>query len=400
MRSHLALSFALILAASVMSGCVTTQTPATEPTELDEASAAPVLLPDPITAFEVLPGVTLDGGGNGIAIDEARSLVFNSRAGGGFAIVDVSRPDHPELLGTNGEVGNIRDVDVVRWNNTTFAVASASDDGIHVLDTTDPTDPRLVATADTYASHTLTWLPGTPYVYNSNGFLPDRLIPVLDLSDPANPVDHVIEIPLTVAGLPVQSDGCHDITVRPDLGLAFCAGGGSFYTAGGGETLILDISEDPLAPTFIGVVDNPSIMYHHQALASEDGTLLFINDEFIAPNCQGGDLPMLGSRGQTTAAMWIYDIEDPTAPELVSWVQPNSNEPVVNCGSHFGDLVDGTDYVVWGWYQGGTVLIDVSDPGMPRIVDRVAPSGSVWEARYHAGVVYGSASELDVLRLA
>ena len=74
-------------------------------------------------------------------------------------------------------------------------------------------------------------------------------------------------------------------------------------------------------------------------------------------------------------------------------------DPMGNCGSHFGDVVDGTDFLVWGWYGGGTLLIDVSDKANPAIAQQVAPHGSIWDARYFNGHVYSADSGVSVLRV-
>lgn len=389
---------ALLVATVALAGCVTSDEPPN--VETTAPAAEPVTtfeLPDPITGLDPVAALDLGGGGNGIWIDEARNLLYSTNGGAGFFVVDISDPENPVQISDLPAVGSARDVDMLEWDNRTFAVLASG--GIDLVDVTDPYNPFLVWEGDGYGAHNVASVPGTPYIYDSSGFAPEKLIPVLDITVPEDPVWHVIEIPLTVNSLPVQSDGCHDITVRVDLGMAYCAGGGTFYVAGGGETLIMDISKDPLNPEFIGHIDNPSIVYHHQALASEDGKFLYIDDEhIIVDNCQGADVPGLGSRGQTTGAMWIYDISDPALPVMRSWVQPMVVASP-NCGSHFGDLVDGAGMVVFGWYSGGTILIDVSNPDEPRVVDQLAPSGSTWDARYHNGHVYGSANSLDVLRL-
>ncbi len=391
------LVFAL-LPALLVAGCLVQEEPdaATPDAETPETFAE-FPLPGNITALDPLAALDLGGGGNGIWIDEERHLLFSTNGGAGFHIVDIQDPAHPVELGDVSE-GYVRDVDIVRWQNRTYAVA-ADNAGIYVIDTTDPTAPNVIAYEDAYAAHNLAAVPGTPYVYASSGFLPNKWIPVLDITLPEDPQWSVIDIPAIMDNVPIQSDGCHDITVQAHLGRAYCAGGGSFYTAGGGESILLDISQDPLHPGFLGVVDNPSIMYHHQALASEDGRFLYINDEFLAPNCQGATLPMLGSRGQTTAAVWIYDISDPKNPELRSWIQPYASPPRVNCGSHFGNVIDGTSFLVWGWYEGGTVLIDVAEPDRPIVVDIYDPSGSTWDAHYFNGHVFSSAERLDVFRV-
>lgn len=373
----------------------------------DGAETAPEL-PETLSTLAPVTAVETDGSGTGVWVDEQRDLLLSANGGAGLQVFNISEPGTPTLVGQLGDI-YARDVDLMRHDGATWAILAGGGEGIHVVDIADPREPGLVTTADEWGSHNVAVVPGTPYVYDATavgpqGKLANPVVPVLDLSTPSQPAWHEIEIPATVAQVPTQSDGCHDVVVRVDLGQAFCAGGGSMYRMGGGETFIWDISADPLSPEWVGVIDNPSIVYHHQALASEDGALLFINDEHIAPNCNSQDVGPLEAQ-QPTAALWVYDISDPTNPALEGYLQADNPtadtpDPDANCGSHFGDLVDGRDAVVWGWYQGGTVLIDTSDPARPVIIDQTAPaSGQTWEAEYHAGHVYGSSGNLEVFAI-
>jgi hypothetical protein len=363
-------------------------------------NATTEVLPEEITGLAELSTVSTEGSGTGIWIDEERDLLVSANGGGGLQLFDVSEPDETEQVGSLGDL-YARDADVLRWNGSTYAILAGADEGIHVVDIDDPSEPELVASADEHSSHNVAVVPGTPYVYDATavgaqGKATNPIIPVLDLTNPDDPSWTTIDIPAQVNGQATQSDGCHDVVVRQDLGKAFCAGGGSMYQMGGGETFIWDISEDPTQPVWEGIVDNPSIVYHHQALASADGDLLFINDEHIAPNCNGVSEGPVDAR-QTTAAMWVYDISDPANPEMRDYVQVTDEAVNDNCGSHFGDLIEDRDVVTWGWYEAGTLLVDVSNPDDVQIADRIDPVGSTWDAKYHDGHVFGSSGDLQVL---
>jgi hypothetical protein len=402
----LALALALALLAVPVVGCI-----GDTGEQVDETSTEPVenttedepVLPDEIGGFAQADTLNTEGSGTGIWIDEQRDLVLSANGGGGLQIFDVSEPENAEKIGTLGDI-SARDVDLLRWNGTPYAVLADSSEGIHIVDTSTPSDPELVATADEYSSHNLAAVQGTPYVYDSTaaGAVAkadgSAVVPVLDLTTPSEPSWETFPIPGAVNGQPIQSDGCHDVWVSEDREMAYCAGGGGFYTAGGGETFIWDISQSVTDPAWVGVIDNPSIMYHHQAVPSEDGNHVYINDEFLAPNCRSMQPIESGPAvEQTTAAMWIYNVSDPENPTLESYVQNPEDTPHANCGSHFGDRIDGREVLSWGWYEGGTMLIDVEDPADPVILDEIDPEGSTWDARYHEGYVYGSSGNLQVL---
>jgi hypothetical protein len=405
MRSSLALATALLLITVPVVGCIGssgTGAPAEAANATDpatnESSTSP--LPEDITGLAELDTVSTEGSGTGIWIDEQRDVLVSANGGGGLQLYDVSDADNVTKLGSVGDL-SARDADILRYDGTTYAILAGSSEGIHVVDIDDPSEPEHVVSADKYGAHNVASVPGTPYIYDAtavgaDGKATNPIIPVLDISNPEDPSWTTIDIPAEVNGQPTQSDGCHDVVVRQDLGKAFCAGGGSMYAAGGGETFIWDISDDVTDPVWEGVIDNPSIMYHHQALASEDGDLLMINDEFIAPNCNGASQGPVDAR-QTTASMWVYNISDTQNPQLMDQVQVIDEDQNANCGSHFGDLVDGREMVTWGWYEAGTLLIDISEPSDTEIVDRIDPEGSTWDAKYHDGHVYGSSGDLQVL---
>ncbi|MBW3581775.1 MAG: hypothetical protein KY455_01630 [Euryarchaeota archaeon] len=412
---------ASLFAVSLLAGCIGDEP--SIPTTDEDLSYTVFALPETISGIEAVTSVGTEGGGTGIWFDEDRHLAISANGGAGLHIIDVSDPLNASVIGRLGEI-YARDADFLEYNGTKYALLAGGREGIHVIDITDPTEPVLVFTAEDHPSHNVAAVPGTPYVYNAQPFVRDILVPntpsgvpnvgptpldtdrgstILDISQGTNGTWTEIPFPADWDGVRLTSNGCHDVVVRTDLDRAYCAGGGYEYREGGGETFIWDIADDPRKPKFIGMVDNPFIVYHHQAIVSEDGTILYINDEHIFPNCNRADAGPLSVQ-QPTAAMWVYDISDPADPEMLSWLQPaDPNGPVPepngNCGSHFGDIIDGTSFLVWGWYQGGTLLIDVSDPTMPEIVQQVVPKSSVWDARYFNGHVYGSDDDLSVFRV-
>lgn len=420
-----ALVLAALVSLTAVAGCIGTDPDADVATDgTYDALFTAFLLPDVITGLDELVLLDDSGSAAGVWIDETRNLLLASHHGNGLSITDISDPSNAKMLGLLADF-YARDVDFMEWNGTNYAILAGGGQGIHVVNIDDPYNPILVFTAEDHASHNVATVPGTPYVFNAQPYVKDRLgsnVPsnpvtgvgptpldtdrgstILDISEGTNGTWTEIPFPADWDGVPLTSNGCHDVTVRMDLGLAFCAGGGYEYREGGGETFIWDISKDVLAPKFIGMADNPFIVYHHQAIPSEDGNYLHLNDEHIFPNCQRADTAA-GTVGQPTAAMWVYDIRDRTDPQLVSWLQaPDPAGPVPdpdgNCGSHFGDIIDGTEYLVWGWYAGGTLLIDATDKANPVIVEQVAPHGSIWDSRYHNGHVYSGDAGISVLRV-
>lgn len=349
----------------------------------------------------------LPGGGQGIWVHEG--LLYSTN-GADLHIVDVSDPTAPADLGALEGVG-ARDVDVLEWDGVLYAVLAGSGRGMHVVDVSDPTEPVLATTVELPSAgvHNLATVPGTPYIYSS-GASATRQIDVLDITDIDNPVVHTFDIPAIMNGVELNSDGCHDISVRVDLGRAYCAGGGGQYQTGGGETFIWDISEDPTDPVWVNFVDDDRIVYNHQAFVDDAGHYLIVNDENLGPNCVSADLPGLPSTEDPQvpfAAAWVWDISDESDPVLRGLLQNDAvtrhatTDPALlvqdaNCGSHFGDLVRGTQQFVMGWYGGGTLLIDFSNPEEMKVIDYHEATGSTWDTRYFDGHVYHSSGDLQV----
>ncbi len=401
-------SLAFLLIAAAFAGCVGSDDLPIE----GEVDLGPVFeIPDTLTGFGETVSIELERGGQGIWVEDD---ILYSTNGGDLEIVDVTDPQNPVFLSNLTDVG-ARDVDLLEWEGKLYAMLAGSGKGLHVVDVTDPLMPELVTTVvmPSAGVHNLASVPGTPYVYSS-GASGDRKIDVLDITDPMNPAIHTFAIPASFDGVPVNSNGCHDISVRPDLGRAYCAGGGSRYMSGGGETFIWDITEEAggvTNPTWVAMIDDPRLIYHHQAFVNDAGTILVINDEYIAQNCYHaelpGDIPIVEDNAQIPfAAAWIYDVSDESNPVQMSFVQNPSGwngedlpEQGGNCGSHFGDLIPGHDAFVMGWYQGGTMMVDFSNPADPVILDIAPALGSTWDAQVYNGHVFHSSSDLLVTQL-
>lgn len=366
-----------------------------------------------VSGFGAATATAAPGSGQGIWLHQDHLYWTN---GGDLALFDVSDPAAPVQVGLLEGV-SARDVDVLEWQGTLYALLATNNNEMHIVDVSDPSDPALLATHETDVGvHNLAAVPGTPYVYNS-GASADRVIEVVDITTPSAPTSHTFPIPAEMDGTMLNSDGCHDVTVRVDLGRAYCAGGGGQYGSGGGETFIWDITEEAggvLDPTWVSFLDDPRVVYNHQAMVNDDGTLLIVDDEFIAPNCVRADLPGVPSTQDPqvpTGAAWIWDVSDESNPQLLGFVQndaatrfvegmqPDLAPQLANCGSHFGDVIPGNDAFVMGWYGGGTLLVDYEDPENPVIADVLEAQGSTWDARVHRGHVFHASGDLLVTPL-
>ncbi len=193
--------------------------------------------------------------------------------------------------------------------------------------------------------------------------------------------------------------GCHDITVRSDLGLAAgaCSGNG----------ILLDIS-DPVHPVRIDAVTDPNYAFWHSANFSNDGTKVLFTDEWGGggqPRCRATD-PM------NWGADAIFNLNKGKLTLASYYKMPAPQTELENCVAHNGSLIPipGRDIEVQSWYQGGVSIVDFTDINHPieigyfdrGPVDGIKHAmGGQWSTYWYNGYIYGSeiARGVDVFKL-
>jgi hypothetical protein len=193
--------------------------------------------------------------------------------------------------------------------------------------------------------------------------------------------------------------GCHDITVRSDLGLAAgaCSGNG----------ILLNIS-DPVHPVRIDAVTDPNYAFWHSANFSNDGTKVLFTDEWGGggqPRCRATD-PM------NWGADAIFHLNKGKLTLASYYKMPAPQTELENCVAHNGSLIPipGRDVEVQSWYQGGVSIVDFTDAAHPfevgyfdrGPVDGVKRAmGGQWSTYWYNGFIYGSeiARGVDVFKL-
>jgi hypothetical protein len=193
--------------------------------------------------------------------------------------------------------------------------------------------------------------------------------------------------------------GCHDITVRSDLGLAAgaCSGNG----------ILLNIS-DPVHPVRIDAVTDPNYAFWHSANFSNDGTKVLFTDEWGGggqPRCRATD-PM------NWGADAIFKLNKGKLTLASYYKMPAPQTELENCVAHNGSLIPipGRDVEVQSWYQGGISIVDFTDVTHPieigyfdrGPVDGIKHAmGGQWSTYWYNGYIYGSeiARGVDVFKL-
>ncbi len=374
------ISMSLVLPA--FAGCISPGAETDAATSGGDEASAPVMIPDVIAGIELLANVPFSGG-NDLAFEGQYAYV--STHGNGMHVIDISDPTNPVEVSVVECSG--KDIDVIQLETRRIVViASQSDDGcpessprggIRLVDVTKPAEPAVLAQVPLeFGAHTLTPYGDTGLIYVSAYDLTNPLkYHRSDIVDITNPDDPKLAgaFPFPATSL---SHGCHDILAEPHRDRAICAG----IT----ETMIWDTT-DPLSPKVVSTIRNPGISIHHSAATARDGTLLILGDEY------GGALaPACNPSGQgPTGALWFYDITNIADPQVLGFLPPPPGGPGKVCTAHNFNVIEGRDAMVAGFYSGGTVLVDFSNPASPKMLQQQAPAdGSAWAAYYYNGYVY------------
>lgn len=235
---------------------------------------------------------------------------------GGLYVVDVTDPASPSLTATV-EAGIAHDV--VTWRGYAYTVTGHEEDGSEgaIHDLSDPTSPELVGSFPT--AHNL-FVSDRGYLYAAQpGVVMYDLVP-----DPTSP-EHVWD--------DGETEG-HDVAVVDDLLLDFHAFEGTF----------LYDNTDPLNPELSNSYSG-GVRVHHSGWPSGDREYLFVNDELPGNLNQQPDITVFEVESRNVVG---------TYRDTTSTVH-NSYELC--------------DRLVVSYYTLGLVLLDVSDPTSPTLLD-------------------------------
>jgi hypothetical protein len=188
------------------------------------------------------------------------------------------------------------------------------------------------------------------------------------------------------------TNGCHDITAYPEIGIAAgaCMGNG----------LLIDIS-DPANPERIDDVMDDNFSFWHSANFKNDGSAVMFTDEWgggSGARCRATDRLEWGANA-------IYDIVDTAEGKKLEFASyykmPAVQTSTENCVAHQANIVPvpGRDIIVQAWYQGGLSVFDWTDTSNPQEIgyfdrgpifeDRLT-LGGFWSGYWYNGKVYGS----------
>lgn len=361
----------------------------------------------------------------------------------GFRIFDISNPTSPQLLSDFACRGPQNDVSVYQIRgrlylfqsidraqtsphcaasqdtpivtDTDGARASYGFEGIRMFDITNPAAPVFLTAAQTACgSHTHTLVPDPArqrlHLYVSSYPLGSGITPTNQRHNPRPCVAphskiSIVDVPfanptqLTVREVPLSSDtafaprrnppfkACHDIqaVLYLDLAVGSC----------GGDVQIWDISDranpattDESKHTHF---HNPQWDFMHNAMVTWDGEVMAVVDETGG----GGGAECDGSASDD-GFMYLYDVVepgDPAGPEIGRYIIPRAQGTQI-CVTHNGQIIpvdDGRYLASLASYQGGTSIVDFTDPGAPREIGYIDTENSdAWSSYWYNGYVFAN----------
>jgi hypothetical protein len=289
-------------------------------------------------------------------------------------------------------------------------------EGVHVIDVSDPQNPDVIAFVDTpCGSHTATGVPDLAnnrfLIYSSpsaNTTFGSPDPPTMPLS--CRGVD-IIEVPLDAPEdafylkfLPTGAPGtpaadhhaCHDFgVILGDVNKLGCAGSDS-------------LSIFTVDPADGASLDNPMFMHHtefagvdigHSAAFTPDGKYAIFGWE---PG-GGTQARCTATRPVVERTIWFVEVE--TGEVKGSFVQPKPQGVTENCTWHNYNVVptDAGYFLVSGNYQMGTSIVDFTDVANAKEIAYADPiplvnpanpaaieSGGAWSTYWYNGYLYES----------
>jgi hypothetical protein len=360
----------------------------------------------------------------------------------GFRIVDISDPDNPQLVSRtrcNGDQGDIvvwGNILVRAWNapktvprDCDGTTVPAGFEGMHVFDISNLANPQLVGEVELSArpqadmpgcgTHTLTLLPDLAddrvLIYNQTSGGNPALPPALAECDWLDSIQ-----------VPLDDPGAASFLHREPL-----MGGHAAHDSGVilGDVNLLGVASGHMSNVFSigpprgGTPEDPLFLYTieeegvcntggplcngnwHSAAFTWDGEVIILGWEpggGSLPECEATDPPVKKSA-------FFYDAE--TGAKLGQWTLPRPQSSAENCTIHNYNAVplrSGRDVLVFGNYQAGTWVVDITDPANARTVAWSDPPplvptqlGGAWSSYWYNNFIYESeiSKGLNIFRL-
>ncbi|HLL99668.1 MAG TPA: FG-GAP-like repeat-containing protein [Pyrinomonadaceae bacterium] len=294
----------------------------------------------------------------------------------GAFIYNISNPDAPTLAAHYNPGANQQFLEAIVVGNRGY-FGSGNSGGVHIVDLTNPAAPVLLGivnptSGNGFASiHEMVVFSqnGATYLIENNNVTSNKLLKVINVTNPAAPV-FVRDIN------PTEVSWVHAVHIR----------GNRMYTSGWGngtargKTEIYDITNvGTQAPVLLGFIEDPTSTTAgnnmHSSWTSEDGNFLYSCRETSNGN---GDVR-------------VYNVSNPAQPMLVKRI--GMNDLALNAVTPHNPVVMG-DKLYVAWYQAGIQVFDIgtnpSDPKRIGQYDTYQPAFAPPSEEETAGTLAGS----------
>jgi hypothetical protein len=253
--------------------------------------------------------------------------------------------------------------------------------GTHFYDISDPTDPQYQGTFQVLPNgvHNSHLDGDIAYICKESPF-DDSALFIVDISDPSDPTELAEwRVEDAHSELDSPTNFVHDVYAQD--GYAYLA----YWDAG---TRILDVS-DPANPVEVSAFgEAPGA---DQGTSGDVNSRIYGppgNAHYVQPS-PDGDHVYVGAETYTTysGGIKVFDVTDFDAPEQVARIDPpDIDEGIFGKTSHNFDVTRNRLYT--SWYDGGATVFDITDPSNPEQTYRYDPPGSsFWTAVRQRGFV-------------
>lgn len=369
--------------------------------------------------FEPLGSVDVPGAADA-AVHHDDTVAYVA-AEDGFAAVDISEPESPELIAQRREIetGTDRPLrlvwDLWPWENRLVVggpaqIDSGSTYGFALFDISDPSEPEQIA------FHRTDTTEGGPPHYIHNSYFEDGIVYLTGSGIPEHPlvmVDvsddepeevgrwSIIDYDSSLSDIPFRMRPLHDVYVQDEIAYL------PYWDAG---TWIVDVSDpaDPSVRSRVGDYELDELRAFestdaeveafvppgnaHYAQVNEDGSILVVGKEAWA--VEDGDETVGGAGGVD-----LYDVSDESNPEHLSRIEAAESFGQTReewfTTAHNCDIVG--DRLYTSWYFGGVKIHDVSDPTAPEEIAwwRNPLDTSFWTAQSAGDVFVASSANVS-----
>jgi len=301
--------------------------------------------PGEIGAWEPPQQVNALGEANGVAYIAAQD---------GLWVLDVSDPIQPTLVSNQPITATVQDVVIAGQ----YAFLAASENGLRVFDVSDPLNPYEAGWLDTPGiARDLSLTGDTLYLVEDEGVLR-----IINVAEPTLP----FEMGYYTSPVPIV-----DVAVQGSI---------AYLALLNGNLQVVDAT-NPAVPIPRGSFNPPDNYPNQQATSlAIEGNLAYLTTTEVPPT----------HMANTSGKYWIIDLTNPDLPAQV-FASPLRGEEAWDIQVS-GNII----YVAWG--HEGLQVIDAADPGAPSVVGSYDLSEEVVGVSLADGNIYTWRNSLHILR--